>query len=63
MIRMKNGKLFLIAMLLILTAAISGCVEKAPPQNQTNVVEIKDFSFQAQFHQYISGNNGDLDKQ
>lgn len=45
MIRMKNGKLFFIAMLLILTAGISGCVEKTPPQKQTNVIEIKDFSF------------------
>ncbi|MCX6678096.1 MAG: PQQ-dependent sugar dehydrogenase [Methanothrix sp.] len=31
-------------MLLILTAGITGCVEKMPPQ--TNVVEIKNFSFQ-----------------
>ncbi len=43
---MKNWKLFLIAMLLILTAGITGCVEKTPPQTQTNVVEIKNFSFQ-----------------
>ena len=43
---MKNYKLFFIAMLLILTAGISGCVEKTPPQTQTNVVEIKNFSFQ-----------------
>ena len=41
---MKNYKLFFITMLLILTAGISGCVEKTPPQ--TTVVEIKDFSFQ-----------------
>lgn len=33
-------------MLLILTAGISGCVEKRPPQTQTNVVEIEDSSFQ-----------------
>ena len=43
---MKNCKLFLIAMLLILTAGITGCVEKTSPQTQTNVVEIKNFSFQ-----------------
>ena len=43
---MKNCKLFLIAVLLILTAGITGCVEKTPPQTQTNVVEIKNFSFQ-----------------
>ena len=46
MIIMKNYKLFLIAMLLILTAGITGCVEKTLPQTQTNVVEIKNFSFQ-----------------
>lgn len=33
-------------MLLILTAGISGCVEKTQPQMQTNVIEIKNFSFQ-----------------
>ena len=45
---MKNYKLLLITMLLILTAGISGCVEKTPPaiQTQTNSVEIKNFSFQ-----------------
>ena len=31
MIRMKNYNLILIAVLLILTAGISGCVEKTPP--------------------------------
>ena len=41
---MKNYKLFFITMLLILTAGISGCVEKTPPH--TNIVEIKNFSFQ-----------------
>ena len=48
MIRMKNYKLFLITMLLILTAGLSGCVEKTPPemQTQTNDVMIKNFSFQ-----------------
>jgi len=46
MIRMKNYKLFFIAMLLIMTAGITDCVEKTPPQTQTNVVEIKNFSFQ-----------------
>ncbi len=43
---MKICKLFFIAMLLILTAGITGCVEKTPPQTQTNVVEITNFSFQ-----------------
>ena len=48
MMRMKNYKLLLITVLLILTAGISGCVEKTPPaiQTQTNSVEIKNFSFQ-----------------
>ncbi len=48
MIEMKNYKLLLITVLLILTAGISGCVEKTPPemQTQTNDVMIKDFSFQ-----------------
>ena len=46
--RMKNYKLLLITVLLILTAGISGCVEKTLPaiQTQTNSVEIKNFSFQ-----------------
>jgi glucose/arabinose dehydrogenase/plastocyanin len=39
-----NYKLFFITILLVLTAGISGCVEKTTPQ--TNVVEIKNFSFQ-----------------
>ncbi len=45
---MKNYKLLLITVLLILTAGISGCVEKTPPemQTQTNDVMIKNFSFQ-----------------
>ena len=42
---MKNCTLFLIAVLLILTAGITGCVEKTPPQTQTNIVEINNFSF------------------
>ena len=46
MMRMKNYKLLLITMLLILTAGISGCVEKTPPPAQTNDVIIKNFSFQ-----------------
>jgi glucose/arabinose dehydrogenase len=48
MIGMKNYKLLLIAALLILTAGISGCVEKTPleMQTQTNSVMIKNFSFQ-----------------
>ena len=43
---MKNYKLLLITMLLILTAGLSGCVEKTPPVTQTNEVMIKNFSFQ-----------------
>jgi glucose/arabinose dehydrogenase/plastocyanin len=43
---MKICKLFFIAMLLILTAGITGCVEKTPLQSRTNVVEITNFSFQ-----------------
>ena len=48
MIRMRNCNLILITMLLVLTAGISGCVEKTPPvtQTQTNDVMIKNFSFQ-----------------
>jgi len=42
---MNKYKLFYIAMLLILTADITGCVEKMPQQTQTNVVEIANFSF------------------
>ena len=45
-IRMKICKLLFIAMLLMLTAGITGCVEKTPPKTQTNVVEITNFSFQ-----------------
>ena len=45
---MERYKLLLITVLLILTAGISGCVEKTPPemQTQTNDVMIKNFSFQ-----------------
>ena len=43
---MKICKLLFIAMLLMLTAGITGCVEKTPPKTQTNVVEITNFSFQ-----------------
>ena len=43
---MENYKFFSIAMLLIMTASMAGCVEKTLPQMQTNVVEITSFSFQ-----------------
>jgi glucose/arabinose dehydrogenase len=47
-IRMKNCKILFIATLLMMTAGITGCVEKTLPQAQmqTNVVEISNFSFQ-----------------
>jgi glucose/arabinose dehydrogenase len=41
---MKEFKLVIIAMLVILTAGITGCVEKTP--QRTNTIEIKNFSFQ-----------------
>ena len=41
---MKKFKLVLITMLVILTAGITGCVEKTP--QKTNTIEIKSFSFQ-----------------
>lgn len=44
MIRMKYYKFIHIVLLLILAAGITGCMEKTP--QQTNVVEIKSFSFQ-----------------
>ena len=43
---MENYKLLLITVLLILTAGISGCVEKTPSPTQTNDVMIKNFSFE-----------------
>ena len=48
MIGMERNKLLLITVLLILTAGISGCVEKTPPEikTQTKDVMIKNFSFQ-----------------
>jgi glucose/arabinose dehydrogenase len=45
---MKTCKLFLFALLIMMTAGITGCVEKKPQQMQTNVVEVEitNFSFQ-----------------
>ncbi len=45
---MKNYRLLLITVLLILAGGITGCVEKTPPEMQTNTnsVMIKNFSFQ-----------------
>lgn len=69
---MKNWELFLIAMLLILTAGISGCVEKRPPQTPTNVdgrinEYIRSFGEDDQGEQYIltsemGGPTGDTGK-